>query len=143
MWVPPVIARSLINQRLTPREFLQVVLHEVATRGWEANCSALVNWGLVALSKADNTVLEPGMILSNEPGYYKAGEYGIRIENLVVVREAEQIDGGDRPMHWLETITFAPIALAQSTAARPTPPLAPWISTHWPACIAPNSTNPV
>ncbi|MDX1717055.1 MAG: M24B family metallopeptidase, partial [Anderseniella sp.] len=68
-----------------------------------------VHEGPQRFSKADNTVLKPGMILSNEPGYYKAGEYGIRIENLVVVREAEQIDGGDRPMHWLETITFAPI----------------------------------
>jgi Xaa-Pro aminopeptidase len=68
-----------------------------------------VHEGPQRFSKADNTVLQPGMILSNEPGYYKAGEYGIRIENLVVVREAEAIEGGDRPMHWLETITFAPI----------------------------------
>jgi Xaa-Pro aminopeptidase len=68
-----------------------------------------VHEGPQRFSKADNTVLQPGMILSNEPGYYKAGEYGIRIENLVVVREAEPIEGGERPMHWLETITFAPI----------------------------------
>jgi len=68
-----------------------------------------VHEGPQRFSKADNTVLQPGMILSNEPGYYKAGEYGIRIENLVVVREAEPIEGGDRSMHWLETITFAPI----------------------------------
>ena len=60
-------------------------------------------------SKADTTVLKPGMIMSNEPGYYKAGHYGIRIENLVVVREAEAVDGGERPMHTLETLTFAPI----------------------------------
>lgn len=68
-----------------------------------------VHEGPQRFSKADRTVLQPGMILSNEPGYYKAGEYGIRIENLVVVREAEPIEGGERPMHWLETITFAPI----------------------------------
>ncbi|MEO1161388.1 MAG: M24B family metallopeptidase, partial [Pseudomonadota bacterium] len=48
-----------------------------------------VHEGPQRFSKADRTVLQPGMILSNEPGYYKAGEYGIRIENLLVVREAE------------------------------------------------------
>ena len=49
------------------------------------------------------------MILSDEPGYYKTGAYGIRIENLIVVTPAEAIDGGDRPMLGFETITFAPI----------------------------------
>lgn len=68
-----------------------------------------VHEGPQRFSKADKTVLQPGMILSNEPGYYKAGDYGIRIENLLVVREAEAIDGGERPMHWFETITFSPI----------------------------------
>jgi Xaa-Pro aminopeptidase len=54
-------------------------------------------------------VLKPGMICSNEPGYYKAGEYGIRIENLVVVSALEDIAGGDRKMMQFETITLAPI----------------------------------
>jgi Xaa-Pro aminopeptidase len=49
------------------------------------------------------------MILSNEPGYYRAGDFGIRIENLIVVREPEPVPGGDRPMHSFETITLAPI----------------------------------
>ena len=49
-----------------------------------------------------------GMILSNEPGYYKAGEYGIRIENLLLVVERD-IAGGDQPMLAFETLTFAPI----------------------------------
>jgi Xaa-Pro aminopeptidase len=53
--------------------------------------------------------LKPGMICSNEPGYYKAGEYGIRIENLVVVTEPESVPGGERPMMRFETITLAPI----------------------------------
>jgi Xaa-Pro aminopeptidase len=53
--------------------------------------------------------LMPGMIVSNEPGYYKAGEYGIRIENLIVVRESET--AGDRKMMEFETITLAPIDL--------------------------------
>lgn len=68
-----------------------------------------VHEGPQRFSKADRTVLQPGMILSNEPGYYKAGEYGIRIENLLIVREAEPIEGGERPMHWFETLTFTPI----------------------------------
>ena len=55
--------------------------------------------------------LKPGMICSNEPGYYKTGEYGIRIENLVVVSEPERIAGGDREMMHFETITLAPIDL--------------------------------
>jgi Xaa-Pro aminopeptidase len=49
------------------------------------------------------------MILSNEPGYYRQGHYGIRIENLLMVRDAEKIDGGDRPMLGFETLTLCPI----------------------------------
>ena len=52
--------------------------------------------------------LRAGMILSNEPGYYKAGEYGIRIENLVLVVERE-LAGGEAPMLAFETLTLAPI----------------------------------
>jgi Xaa-Pro aminopeptidase len=55
--------------------------------------------------------LKPGMICSNEPGYYKEGEYGIRIENLVVVTEPRPVIDGDRPMMEFETITLAPIDL--------------------------------
>jgi len=53
--------------------------------------------------------LLPGMILSNEPGYYKTGEYGIRIENLIVVSECPEVPGGERPMLSFETLTLAPI----------------------------------
>lgn len=53
--------------------------------------------------------LHAGMILSNEPGYYKAGAFGIRIENLVIVT-ALTIDGAEQEMLGFETITFAPIA---------------------------------
>ncbi len=52
--------------------------------------------------------LQAGMILSNEPGYYKAGDYGIRIENLVLV-EPREVDGAEKPMLGFETLTFAPI----------------------------------
>ena len=52
--------------------------------------------------------LQPGMILSNEPGYYKTGEYGIRIENLILVVEKE-VAGAEKEMLGFETLTFAPI----------------------------------
>ncbi len=52
--------------------------------------------------------LKAGMILSNEPGYYKSGEYGIRIENLILV-EPRQIEGAEKKMLGFETLTFAPI----------------------------------
>jgi Xaa-Pro aminopeptidase len=57
-----------------------------------------------------NVALKPGMIVSNEPGYYKVGAYGIRIENLIVVTEPKDV-GGDRKMMEFETLTFAPIDL--------------------------------
>lgn len=66
-----------------------------------------VHEGPQRLSKLGTTPLEPGMILSNEPGYYKEGEYGIRIENLIVVEE-RPIPGGDRTIYGFETITFCP-----------------------------------
>ncbi|MBW8812357.1 MAG: aminopeptidase P family protein [Caulobacterales bacterium] len=69
-----------------------------------------VHEGPQRIAKAPNAVaLKPGMILSNEPGYYKEGAYGIRIENLQVVTEAAPIPGGERPMHGFETLTLAPI----------------------------------
>lgn len=52
--------------------------------------------------------LRAGMIISNEPGYYKAGEYGIRIENLILVEDRE-VDGAEAPMLGFETLTFCPI----------------------------------
>ena len=69
-----------------------------------------VHEGPQRLSKISEVKLEPGMILSNEPGYYREGDYGIRIENLIVVREAEKI-GDERDQLDFETITFAPIDL--------------------------------
>ncbi|WP_310542207.1 aminopeptidase P family protein [Phenylobacterium sp.] len=69
-----------------------------------------VHEGPQRISKLPNFVaLQPGMILSNEPGYYKEGAYGIRIENLQYVTEAAPIAGGERPMLGFETLTLAPI----------------------------------
>ena len=52
--------------------------------------------------------LAEGMILSNEPGLYRAGAWGIRIENLILV-DRREIEGGERPMLGFETLTFAPL----------------------------------
>jgi Xaa-Pro aminopeptidase len=68
-----------------------------------------VHEGPQRISRLSTQELLPGMILSNEPGYYRPGHFGIRIENLIYVREAEAVDGGDMPMLGFETLTFCPI----------------------------------
>jgi Xaa-Pro aminopeptidase len=69
-----------------------------------------VHEGPHRIAKVNNTVaLRPGMIVSNEPGFYKEGAYGIRIENLQFVTEPAAIAGGERPMLGFETLTLAPI----------------------------------
>jgi Xaa-Pro aminopeptidase len=68
-----------------------------------------VHEGPARISKAGHVTLEPGMILSNEPGYYLKGQYGIRIENLLLVQPPRKLKGGDRAMLSFETLTFAPI----------------------------------
>ncbi|MCG6882241.1 MAG: aminopeptidase P family protein [Silicimonas sp.] len=80
-----------------------------------------VHEGPHRISRTSNVPLQPGMILSNEPGYYRDGAFGIRIENLIVVREAEKI-GDDRVQYDFETLTFVPLdrRLIDKSA------LAPW-----------------
>lgn len=70
-----------------------------------------VHEGPQRLSRLSDVPLEPGMILSNEPGYYRAGAFGIRIENLVVVQEAASISTQDDHRHMLSflTLTLCPI----------------------------------
>jgi Xaa-Pro aminopeptidase len=69
-----------------------------------------VHEGPQRIAKAGNTVaLKPGMVLSDEPGYYKAGAYGIRIENLLAVTEASAPEGAERPLLGFEVLTLAPI----------------------------------
>ena len=67
-----------------------------------------VHEGPASISRRGMAALEPGMILSNEPGYYRPGAFGIRIENLVLVREVE-IAGAEHEMLAFETLTLAPI----------------------------------
>ncbi|MFK0687325.1 aminopeptidase P family protein [Mesorhizobium sp. IMUNJ 23033] len=68
-----------------------------------------VHEGPQRIARTGTEKLLAGMMLSNEPGYYKEGAYGIRIENLVLVTAAEQVEGGDIAMHGFETLTLAPI----------------------------------
>lgn len=70
-----------------------------------------VHEGPQRINHISDVALEPGMILSNEPGYYRDGAFGIRIENLIVVRAEPVPEGGDseREMYGFETLTFVPI----------------------------------
>ncbi len=67
-----------------------------------------VHEGPQRIARTGTQPLLAGMIVSNEPGYYKAGRYGIRLENLIVVTPAEAVPGGDIAMHGFETLTLAP-----------------------------------
>jgi Xaa-Pro aminopeptidase len=67
-----------------------------------------VHEGPQRIAKSGMEKLLAGMIVSNEPGYYKEGAYGIRMENLIFVTEAEGIEGGEAAMHGFETLTLAP-----------------------------------
>src|SRR5581483_2927483 len=68
-----------------------------------------VHEGPARISKLGTTPLKRGMILSNEPGYYKNSAYGIRIENLVLVTGAAAGPDGEKPLNNFETLTLAPI----------------------------------
>jgi Xaa-Pro aminopeptidase len=73
--------------------------------------------------------LKAGMFLSNEPGYYKTGEYGIRIENLVLV-EPREIEGAEKRMLGFETLTFAPIDRALVEVAMLSPEERDWLNAY-------------
>ncbi len=68
-----------------------------------------VHEGPQRIAKTGTVALEAGMIVSNEPGYYRTNAFGIRIENLELVHEPRPIDGGERPMLGFETLTLIPI----------------------------------
>jgi Xaa-Pro aminopeptidase len=68
-----------------------------------------VHEGPARISKLGTVTLRRGMILSNEPGYYKIAAYGIRIENLVLVIAAPEPVGAEKPLNTFETLTLAPI----------------------------------
>ncbi len=89
-----------------------------------------VHEGPQRIAKTGTVALEPGMILSNEPGYYQEGDFGIRIENLIVVRDAGPVPGGDRNMLSFETITLAPIDRRLISPQLMTPAECAWLNTY-------------
>ena len=89
-----------------------------------------VHEGPARISKLGTTALRRGMILSNEPGYYKAGAYGIRIENLVIVVEAAAVPGAEKPLNAFETLTLAPIDRRLIAANMLTPEETEWLDGY-------------
>jgi Xaa-Pro aminopeptidase len=68
-----------------------------------------VHEGPARISKVGGAPLKRGMILSNEPGYYRTGAYGIRIESLILVTEAAPVADAEKPLNAFATLTLAPI----------------------------------
>ena len=90
-----------------------------------------VHEGPQRLSRLSEVPLEPGMILSNEPGYYREGEWGIRIENLIVVEVAPALPGGDvRDQLQFETLTFVPLDRRLIVLAMLAPGERAWIDAY-------------
>ncbi|WP_300031466.1 aminopeptidase P family protein [uncultured Roseobacter sp.] len=91
-----------------------------------------VHEGPQRLSRVSHVPIEPGMILSNEPGYYREGAFGIRIENLIVAQEAPHLPGGDehRAMLTWRTLTFAPIDRRLVVTALLTPAERDWLNAY-------------
>jgi Xaa-Pro aminopeptidase len=89
-----------------------------------------VHEGPARISKLGTTALKPGMILSNEPGYYKTGAYGIRIENLVLVVGAAAVPGAEKPLYAFETLTLAPIDRRLIVAEMLTPEEVAWVDRY-------------
>jgi Xaa-Pro aminopeptidase len=89
-----------------------------------------VHEGPAAFSRAARVVaLRPGMILSDEPGFYETGAYGIRIENLLLVREAS-LPAARKPFLEFETLTLAPYARALIEPALLTPAERAWVDAY-------------
>jgi len=89
-----------------------------------------VHEGPARISKLGSAPLKRGMILSNEPGYYKTGAYGIRIENLVLVIEGPKVAGAEKLLNAFETLTLAPIDLRLVQRDLLTAAEAAWLDTY-------------
>jgi Xaa-Pro aminopeptidase len=89
-----------------------------------------VHEGPARISKLGYAPLKRGMILSNEPGYYKAGSYGIRIENLVLVVEAPPVAGAEKPLNAFETLTLVPIDRRLIAVELMTPEEIDWVDGY-------------
>ncbi len=88
-----------------------------------------VHEGPQRIAKTGHVALQAGMIVSNEPGYYRAGAYGIRLENLVLVEE-RAVPGGERPMLGFATLTLAPFDRALIDPGLLGPAEAAWLDAY-------------
>jgi len=89
-----------------------------------------VHEGPARISKLGGAPLKRGMILSNEPGYYRTGAYGIRVENLVLVTEAAPVADAEKPLNAFETLTLAPIDAGLIEPALLTIDEVAWLDTY-------------
>ena len=89
-----------------------------------------VHEGPARIAKTGTVPLKPGMILSNEPGYYRPGAYGIRIENLVIVRDAEPPEGGERDLLGFENVTRVPLDRTLIDVTMLTPDERTWVDAY-------------
>ena len=88
-----------------------------------------VHEGPPRISKLGTTALKRGMILSNEPGYYKTDAYGIRIENLELVVGTD-VAGAEKPVNAFETLTLAPIDRRLIDVAMLSPTELKWLNDY-------------
>ena len=98
--------------------------------GHGVGCHLNVHEGPQRIARAGDAPLEPGMVVSNEPGYYKTGAYGIRIENLVAVTAAAAPEGAERELLGFETLTLAPIDRALIEAGMLTEGERAWLDRY-------------
>jgi Xaa-Pro aminopeptidase len=89
-----------------------------------------VHEGPARISKLGSAALKRGMILSNEPGYYRTDAYGIRIENLILVTAAKLVAGAEKELNAFETLTLAPIDARLIDAALMTPEEMSWFDAY-------------
>jgi len=113
------------------RQYLwQVGLDYGHGTGHGVGCYLNVHEGPQSISRRSRVPLQAGMILSNEPGYYLAGQYGIRFENLMLVCEPSIPTGGTIPMLGFETLTLAPLDRALLQLDLLTKPEVDWINAY-------------
>lgn len=89
-----------------------------------------VHEGPQRLSRLGTVAFEPGMIVSNEPGYYRKDAYGIRLENLILVTAPEKIEGGEREMMGFETLTLVPFDRRLIDPKQLTPSELQWLNDY-------------
>jgi Xaa-Pro aminopeptidase len=90
-----------------------------------------VHEGPMSLSRTSRPIpFKPGMLISNEPGYYLPGAYGIRLENLLIVQPAPPQPGGVKPFLEFETITLAPFDRALIEPALLTEAERDWLNAY-------------